>query len=178
MQCRSLVVGIQLERAIEMCARRVPVAEPKVPQSHHVPTVDSVIFVEVLVKYQEVRQRYGKIVHLYVVIEMLLAVLDERLEDCRRLLGFAKLLPRQPLVKYHLRRLVVVVHRRGWLVVPLSRLFEPTPRLLVLAEAFVRTAKVVEDVVLLRDVEFALAQIRRIVLGLGEEVDCMLEGAL
>ena len=75
-----LMVTIQIFHLFKEPERVRFVAQPQITQSHYKIAMDAVSDVQIVIPNQKVGQRYGKIVYLHVVEQMLFAVFDEFVE--------------------------------------------------------------------------------------------------
>lgn len=91
MQRSSLMVRLQLQHLAEQGFRGLPVTKSKMPKPHHVAAMNFVPSVQIFIKHQEVRQRYGKVINALRLEYMLLPVIDQLVKPAA---GF--ILPAKP----------------------------------------------------------------------------------
>lgn len=89
------------------------IAQPQVSQSHHQIAMDFVANIQIVIPYQQIRQRYREIVNLHVVKQMLFTVLDQLIETTSGLSLITQLSPGESLVENLVRLLVVIEESDG-----------------------------------------------------------------
>lgn len=84
------------------------------PQAHHKQAMLPIPLIQVFLKDQQIRQRYRKIIYLYLIAYMLFAIVYQFAESLYCLFFVTKLSVRQPLIIDHFGRLVVIIHHTHW----------------------------------------------------------------
>ena len=83
------MVDVETLHLAQITLSVLSVAQAEVAEGEHIEAVDAVLRVERVVPDEKVGQRYGKIVHRYVVEQMLFAVVHEFEEQTARLVLLA-----------------------------------------------------------------------------------------
>src|SRR5258706_15581624 len=119
MDSRPLMIDIQFQEIREKGPGLLELLQAKVTKAHHIETVYLVSPVQVVLEYQEIRQRNGEIVYGHIVIQVLLSVIDQLVETASGFLCIPQLEPCQSLIEDHIWWLIVVKHCAGRLFVSL-----------------------------------------------------------
>ncbi|MNJ70965.1 hypothetical protein D3C77_674610 [compost metagenome] len=109
-----------------------------------------IALIQIVLKDQEIRQRYREVIKFHIVKQMLFGIVNQFVEAAFGLLLVAELVPRHPLIKYQLRRLVIIIHRAGRLFQADRCLIPALDCLLMTAQALIGIAKIIINVILLR----------------------------
>ena len=88
----------------------VRLSQPPQSQAHHKQAMLPIPLIQVFLKDQQIRQRYRKIIYLYLIAYMLFAIVYQFAESLYCLFFITKLSVRQPLIIDHFGRLIVVIH--------------------------------------------------------------------
>ena len=156
---------------LEVAQRMGLVAETFVAEGEHIEAVDTVGVVETSVPDLEVGEADCEIVHHYLVVEMLFAVINEAVEIGACLLLVAERAECETGVEDFVGLGIVVVHCGSGFCRAESGERELLAGLLLVAETAVAEAEQIVEVVLLRSVELALAEIMGVDETLLEQAD-------
>src|SRR5215469_3975814 len=159
MNSRTLVIDIQFQRARELCAGLLELLKAEMTKAHHIEAVHPVALVQIILEYQEVRERNSEVVNAHMVEKVLLSVIDQLIEAAFGLLYVSRFEPRQSLIENHIRWLVIVKHCAGRFFEPLRCGGEVFGSLFDQAKAFIRTPQIVVNVVFLGTCQFAFAEV-------------------
>ena len=138
------------------------VAQSLESKRKHVLAMNLVREVQVTLPYLKIWQRYCKIIHHYILEEMVLAIVHELVESAVSLVLPAQLNESQSLIEDLVWLGIVVVHGCCWLLRSLGSLLPALLGLFLLALSFVSTTQEVIEVILLGTIEFAFTQMMRI----------------
>src|SRR5579871_5227921 len=139
MQRGALVIDIQLQHFLQ-CSRSLRLfAQSQAAETDQVFTMNEITPVEVLLEYQHVRQRDGKIVDGDAVEQMRLAECNELIKESFSAFMLPQLAPGQGLVYDLVRLRVVIVDSLHGLADTDRRLLKIELRFLRLAQPFVYT---------------------------------------
>ena len=138
------------------------VAQSLESKCKHVLAMNLVREVQVALPYLKIWQRYCKIIHHYILEEMVLTIVHELVESAVSLVLPAQLNESQSLIEDLVWLGIVVVHGCSWLLRPLGSPLPAHLSLFHLARSFVSATQEVIEVVLLGTIKFAFTQMMRI----------------
>ena len=151
----AIMVDVQLSCLAQIAHGLLALAHTGIAQGKHVEAVDAVLLIQIGVPHEQVGQRYGKVVHGDRIEDMLLAIVDEFVEEP---LGFI-LIAQLAITKRRIENLVglgiVVVHGSSRLGRPYSAELPMLACLVALSQQFVGQSEVVVEVIVLRPLQFA-----------------------
>ena len=125
--------------------------------------------VQVLLKDQQIRQGYRKIVYFYILLYMLSAILHQLSKSANRLFFVSKLSVCQSLIIDHFGRLVVVIHHAHRLRLSVTGFRKTCESFLCLSQLFPHQSKQIMQIILLGRLQFPFSQI------LGIFIHCLQE---
>src|SRR5436305_7925110 len=113
MNSRPLMIYIPFQNTRKLRSGLLKLLKAEITQPHHIATMHLVSLDQIILEYQEIRKRDGKIVNLHRIKQVLLAIIEQLIESAPRLLCIPQFKPCQSLIEDHIRWLIIVEHWAG-----------------------------------------------------------------